>query len=66
MSNPSSRIMLADANECIFTTSKWPNFTSSDTTVMFRHSNGTANVATAAGSIHTIKPTGFSVITDFR
>jgi len=65
MPNPSSRMVLADSNFCIISTNKWPNFTSSEYVVSYRH-NRSANVMAGDGSIQPIKQTNFSILGNFR
>ena len=63
--NPSSKVVLADSNNNVFTSNKWPNFGSSDYVILFRHNN-TANVMAGDGSIQAIKQTNFKIGDNFR
>ena len=65
LTNPSARMVIADANYHVITSNKWPTFTSSDYVIMFRHNNS-ANVIAGDGSIQAIKQNKFKLDGFFR
>ena len=62
--NPSSRLVLADANNHVITSNKYPTVTG-NYVVMFRH-NGLANVMAGDGSIQSTRQTKFKIAENFR
>ena len=64
ISNPSSRMVLADANYHVITSNKYPTV-SGNYVVLYRH-NGFANVMAGEGSIQNTKQTGFKLDGNFR
>ena len=62
--NPSSRLMLADANRYVVTENSYPTV-SGKYTILYRHNNQ-ASAAAADGSIQTIRQTRFKLDGKFR
>ena len=61
--NPSSRLVLADANNWVITKNKWPTIEAN--IILFRHNNS-ANAMAGDGSIQPFKQTNFKLDGNFR
>ena len=62
--NPSSRLVLADANYHVITSNKWPTV-SGNYVIIYRHNNS-ANAMACDGSIQPFKQTNFKLDGNFR